>query len=164
MHVREISRDLSLSIGANPSALMPADLTLKVSRSSLTCISATGEGQLAFAPPGGKVSRFTKALLQALSGFSGIKTAGQATWEIDGETLASAIRKLLEYDQERSADKKAILVQTSEQLIHGKSVPLTNLNSTPKVAVEVNYSPEDKAGPLRTLPAIHGDACRPIDG
>lgn len=144
MHVKEVSRELALTVGGNPLALMDADLSLKVSRTSLTCISATGEGQLAFAAPGGQVSRFLKALLRALSGFSGIKTAGHAKWEVDGETLASAIRKILEHDWERSADKKAISLQISEQIIHGRSVPLICLNSPPKVAVAVTYSPESK--------------------
>ncbi len=141
---REVSQEIALSVGANPSALMAADLRLKVSRSSLTRISATGEGQLAFAEAGGHVSRFTKALIQSLSGFAGIKAAGQAAWDVDGETLASAIRKILEYDWEKAKDGKGTQLQLSEQIIHGRAVPLIRLNFSPKVAVEVTYSPETK--------------------
>lgn len=139
---REVSRDLALSVGANPMPLMPADLTKKVTRKSSACISATGEGELAFAPPGGEVSRFTKALLRALSGFAGIKSAGQPAWEVDGETLASAIRKILEYDWEKAQSQKSARLQVSEQLINGSSVPLLRLSAAPKVAVEINYLPE----------------------
>ncbi|KJS01992.1 MAG: hypothetical protein VR65_07035 [Desulfobulbaceae bacterium BRH_c16a] len=139
---REVSRDLALSVGANPMALMQADLTKKVIRKASVCISATGEGELAFAPPGGEVSRFSKALLRALSGFSGIKSAGQPVWEVDGETLASAIRKILEYEWEKTQSQKGNRLQVCGQLINGSSVPLLRLLTTPKVAVEINYLPE----------------------
>lgn len=139
---REVSRDLALSAGANPVALMPVDLTKKVSRSSLVRISATGEGQLAFAPSGGQVSRFTKALLRSLSGFAGTKAAGHPKWEVDGETLASAVRKILEHDWEKASDNKPASLQLCEQLIQGRSIPLVQLQSAPKVAVEINYLPE----------------------
>jgi hypothetical protein len=139
---RQIPRELALSIGANPLPLMPVDLSKKVIRKSSACISATGEGDLAFALSGGKVSRFTGALLRALSGFSGVKRAGQPTWEVDGEQLASAIRKILEYEWEKLKSEKASHLQVCEQLIHGSSVPLIRLSTVPKVVVEVNYLPE----------------------
>lgn len=137
---RQVSRELSLSAGANPLALMPPDLSRPVLRSSLTRISATGEGQLAFAPPGGKVSRFTGALLRALSGYAGIRMAGQECWDVDGETLASATRKLLEQDTAQGG----VSTQYSEQTIHGRSVPLVRLTAPPKVAIRINYLPVDK--------------------
>ncbi len=139
---REIPRELALSVGANPQSLMSVDLTKKIARKSAVSISATGEGELAFAPPGGEVSRFSKALLRALSGFSGMKKAGQLAWEVDGETLASAIRKILEYEWERAQNQNAGRLQVCEQLINGRSVPLLRLSTAPKVAVEVNYLPE----------------------
>lgn len=136
---REVSRELALSIGGNPNALLDANVTKKMSRSSLVRISATGEGQLAFAPLGGEKSYFTNALIRALSGFAGTKSAGQPLWEVDGETLASAIRKILEYDWK----KKTAPVQVCEQLIHGRSIPLVRMQAAPKVAVEINYLPEN---------------------
>lgn len=139
---REISRDLALSVGANPFALIPADLTKKVSYKSSVCISATGEGQLAFARSGGQVSRFTKALLHALSGFAGVKSAGHQTWEVDGETLASAVRTILAHNPEKVPGGKESSLQVCEQVIRGSLVPLIRLLSAPKVAVEVNYLPE----------------------
>lgn len=140
---RDVSRELAMSLGANPQALMAADLAAGVRRSSLTVISATGEGQRAFAPSGGLVSRFAAALIRALSGFAGTRQAGQARWEVDGETLASAVRKLLEYEGERSTHVAASS-QRSEQQIHGRSVPLLRLNAAPKVAAELNYSPAER--------------------
>ncbi|MGO3383300.1 MAG: caspase family protein, partial [Acinetobacter guillouiae] len=93
---REVSKEVALSIGGDPQPLMSVNVTKGVSRSSLVRISGTGEGNLAFAPLGSEVSYFSKALLHALSGFAGIKAAGTPVWEVDGETLASAIRKTLE--------------------------------------------------------------------
>lgn len=136
---RQVSRELSLSVGAAPQALRSPALARPVLRSSLTGISATGEGQLAFAPPGGKVSRFTAALLRALSGYAGIKMAGQDCWDVDGETLASATRKLLE----RDTGLDGAAAQYSEQTIHGRSVPLVRLTAPPKVAIKIDYLPAD---------------------
>jgi len=139
---REVSRDLALSAGANPMALIQADLGKKLARKSLAHISATGEGQLAFAPSGGQVSRFTKALLRALSGYAGIRSAGRPAWEVDGETLGSAARQLLEYEWEKDPNQRASAPQVCEQVIQGCSVPLIQLNAPPRVAVEINYVPE----------------------
>lgn len=141
---REVSQELALSTGANPSALMDANLKSRVIRSSLTRISATGEGQLAFAEPGGKISRFTKALIQSLSGFAGIKKAGQEVWDVDGETLASSVRKILEHDWQKTNIGDMASLQLSEQVIHGRAVPLIRLSSPPKVSVQVSFSPETK--------------------
>jgi hypothetical protein len=58
--------------------------------------------------------------------------------------LASAVRKILGYEWERASDRKATTLQICEQVIHGKSVPLLRLNTVPKVAVEVTFSPETK--------------------
>ena len=138
---REVSRELALSIGANPQALMEADLTKKVSRMSSVCISATGEGEQAFAPNGRQVSHFTKALLKALSGFAGNKRNGTAMWDVDGENLGSTIRKILEYEFEKRIHNGKN--QVCEQLINGRSIPLIQLLTPPKVAVEVNYVPEN---------------------
>lgn len=134
---REVSREVALSIGGDPQPLMSVNITKSVSRSSLARISATGEGKLAFAPSGSEVSYFSQALLHALSGFAGIKTAGTPVWEVDGETLASAIRKILERGWENAAS------QVSEQLTQGRSIPLLRLRTSPKVVVEVNYLPEN---------------------
>lgn len=76
---REIARDVAMTLGADPNALQFADLSKKVIRKSATVIYATGEGELAFAPKGGQVSRFTSALLCAMSGYCGIKSPGAVT-------------------------------------------------------------------------------------
>lgn len=141
---REISRDVALTLGANPSALLAVDLGKKLIRQSGTTIYATGEGELAFAPPGGSVSRFTSALLCALSGYAGVKAPGAATWDVDGETLATATRKLLESDELDSAGKTAAGQQVCEQILHGSSVPLVRLGVAPKVKVWLDLSPAQR--------------------
>jgi len=105
---REISRDVALTLGANPYALKAVDLNKPMVSTSVSLIEATGEGKLAFAVEG-RVSRFTEALITALSGYCGVKAAGSQTWDIDGETIASAIRKLLETQQdcESSSSQRA---------------------------------------------------------
>lgn len=140
---REVSRDVATTLGANPQALFGADLSKKVSRRSMTSISATGEGELAFAPPGGKVSRFTSALLSALSGYSGIKAAGAATWDVDGESIATATRKLLDFDS-MDEDAKPAARQVSEQLIRGTPVPLLRLPAPPLVKVALDLTPSQR--------------------
>lgn len=140
---REVSRDVAMTLGANPQALFGADLTKKVSRRSLTSISATGEGELAFAPQGGQVARFTSALLCALSGYSGIKAAGAATWDVDGESIATATRRLLDFNSADGAAKAAGR-QVSEQLVRGTPMPLLRLPIAPKVKVVLDLTPAQR--------------------
>ncbi len=138
---REIVRDVAMTLGADPNALLAVDLAKKVIRKSVTAIYATGEGELAFAPQGGEVSRFTSALLSAMSGYSGIKSPGGATWNVDGESVAMAVRQLLEYDALDATGKSSANKQVSEQSIHGISVPLLRLSSVPKVKVWLDLTP-----------------------
>lgn len=135
---KEISREQALTLGANPSALKAVDLAKPVVRSSSSLIEATGEGRLAFALEG-RVARFTEALLTALSGYCGVKSAGRPTWDVDGETLAAAVRKLLE-----NGNKTASRRQVSSQVISGASVPLLTVGTPPRVKVEIDLTPEQK--------------------
>jgi hypothetical protein len=141
---REISRDLRMTLGVNPNALWGVDLTKRVIRKSVTAVFATGEGQLAFAPQGGKVSRFTSALLCALSGYCGTKTPGETTWSVDGEGIATAIRQLLEYDALTAAGQAASAQQVSEQSVRGTSVPLLRMATAPKVKVWLDLTPSQR--------------------
>jgi Caspase domain len=141
---REIARDVAMTLGADPSALLYADLTKKVIRRSVTAIYATGEGELAFAPQGGQVSRFTSALLFALSGYCGIKSPGVSTWNVDGESVAAAVRQLLEFEGRYSAGKATAGNQVSEQSIHGSSVPLLRLAKVPNVKVCLDLLPSHR--------------------
>lgn len=134
---RNVSRGLAMTLGADSHALTGADLTKKVLRSHVTAIYATGEGQSAFAPLGGKVSRFTSALLCAMSGYCGTKNPGEQTWNVEGENVASAIRTLLQHN-DYGADK-----QVSAQLIQGESIPLLRFNVPPKVMVHLDLAPQD---------------------
>lgn len=141
---REIARDVAMTLGANPNALLYADLTKRVVRQSVTAIYATGEGELAFAPQGGQVSRFTTALLCALSGYCGIKSPGMPTWNVDGESIAAAVRQLLEFDGGDLSGKATAGKQVSEQSIHGNSVPLLRLTTAPNVKVCLDLIPSQR--------------------
>jgi hypothetical protein len=142
---REVSKDMALTLGANPAALKVVDLSKPVLRSSTSLIEATGEGKLAFAIEG-KVSRFTDALLTAMSGYCGVKGPGGVTWDVDGETLAGAVRKLLE-----KGNKTAKRRQVSDQTISGISAPLLRLSTPPLVKVELDLTPEQ----LRALSKLY---------
>ena len=111
---RETSRDVALTLGGAPQALKTVDLTKKSNEPGTSIIWATGEGRLAFADKKDAVSRYTDALLTALSGYCGVKVAGSANWSVDGEVLATAVRRLLDLAQQDSARR-----QVTEQLISG---------------------------------------------
>lgn len=139
---REIARDVAMTLGANPMALAPVDLDRQAIRKSVTAIFATGEGERSFAPSGGKISHFTSALLSALSGYCGVKTPGAATWNVDGESLAKAIRQLLAQGATDGASStKDDGKQICDQWIQGISVPLLQLSTAPKVKVWLDLSP-----------------------
>jgi hypothetical protein len=142
---REVSKDIALTLGANPLALKAVDLKKPVVRTSTSLIEATGEGKLAFAVEG-KVSRFTDALLTCMSGYCGVRGPGSATWDVDGETIASAVRKLLE-----KGNKTAKRRQVTDQRISGDSVPLLRLQAPPLVKVELDLIPE----PMRALARMY---------
>ncbi len=135
---RNVSRGLAVTLGADPQALIGADLKKNVSCKHVTTVYAAGEGQLAFAPIGGRVSRFTSALLCAMSGYCGIKNPGEQTWNVDGDSVASAIRVLLQHD-EPGKDK-----QVSDQSIQGPLIPLLRLGVPPKVMVRLDLAPKER--------------------
>jgi hypothetical protein len=140
---RNIPRALAMTLGSQPQPLLPADLGMDVSRKHVTVIHATGEGQLAFAPLGPTVSRFTSALICALSGYCGTKDPGQQTWTVDGDNLSVAVRTLLaqnEPDQADAGNNK----QVSEQLVTGPVVPLMRRTSVPKVKVRLDLAPSQR--------------------
>lgn len=141
---REIARDVAMTLGANPSPLFALDLGKKVVRRAVTAVFATGEGELAYAPKGGEVSRFTSALLCAMSGYCGIKAPGAATWNVDGESIATAIRQLLEYEALEAAGKPGAAKQVSEQLVQGDPIPLLRLTTAPKVKVWLDLAPAQR--------------------
>ena len=141
---REVSRDMAMTLRANPDPLLPLDLAKKVVRRSVTAVFATGEGDLAYAPKGGDVSRFTSALICALSGFCGVKPPGGATWNVDGESISNAIRQLLEYEALEASGKPGTGKQVSEQMVQGSPVPLLRLATAPKVKVRLDLAPAQR--------------------
>ncbi len=140
---REISRDVAVTIGGYPDALLTLDLGKRVVGKSVTAIYATGEGARAFAPPGGQLSRFTSALVCVLSGYCGIKAPGATYWTVDGESIAWAVRRLFEFE-EMDASGKANDAQVITQHTDGCSVPLLRLPAAPKVKVRLDVSPSKR--------------------
>lgn len=140
---RNIPRALAMTLGAQPPPLLPADLGMDVSRKHVTVIHATGEGQLAFAPLGPTVSRFTSALICALSGYCGNKDPGQQTWTVDGDNLSVAVRTLLEQNEPDQTDAGKHK-QVSEQLVTGPVVPLMRRALVPKVKVRLDLAPSQR--------------------
>jgi len=138
---REVSREMAVTLRADPNPLLPLDFDKKVIRRSVTAVFATGEGDLAYAPKGGKVSRFTSALICAMSGFCGVKPPGGTTWNVDGESISNAIRQLLEYEALETPDLTGKGKQVSEQLVQGSPMPLLRLASAPKVKVRLDLAP-----------------------
>ena len=141
---RNIPRALAQKLGATPLPLVDVDLKKDVSRKHVTAIYATGEGQLAFAPPGGEISRFTAALLCALSGYCGVKNPGEQTWNVDGDNMATAIRKLLEHNEPDLTGKAGKETQVSDQAILGPLVPLQRITVSPKVMVRLDLAPKNR--------------------
>lgn len=155
---REIARDVAMTLGADPNALLFVDLAKKVVRKSVTAIYATGEGELAFAPQGGQVSRFTSALLCAMSGYCGIKAPGAATWNVDGESISTATRQLLEYDALETTGRAGTGKQVSEQSVQGSSMPLLRLAKAPKVKVWLDLTPSQRRAMYELyLQSVKGD-------
>jgi Caspase domain len=140
---REISREVAMTLAANPSALWVADLSKTVVGKSATQIYATGEGELAFAPLGGQVSRFTAALIYALSGHCGTKVAGSTTWDVTGENIAAAIVRIMEFEGRHTGGKQ-VEKQVGTQTLSGCQVPLLTLTVAPMVKVVLDLTPAER--------------------
>ena len=74
------------------------------------------------------------------------RAPGSPTWDVDGETIASAVRQLL-----ARGNKTAKRRQVSDQTISGDSVPLLRLQTPPMVKVELDLIPE----PMRALARMY---------
>jgi hypothetical protein len=83
-------------------------------------------------------------LITALSGYCGVRGADLSTWDVDGEALAAAVRRLLENGDTTGAPR-----QLSEQTIGGASVPLLKIGSAPRVKVQIDLSPQTKRSQAR---------------
>jgi hypothetical protein len=143
---RDISREKAIAPETNPLPLLDIDPTEPLTRKATSIILAAGEGNQAFAPPGGSVSRFTEALLLALSGYCGEKVDGRGSWAVDGEILAKAVRKLLERSNRPLPGADPPDPQISEQNISGSpgELPLLRLATVPKVKVELRLMPDHR--------------------
>lgn len=132
---RDVSKTWRATLAGNPVALVPIDTGKDVVCRSKSRISAVGVGRKAFAPEN-DVSRFTDALLTALSGCCGVKRPGQATWNVDGQILAAAILEILAH-----GNKTAKASQFSAQDISGEQIPLVRSSTIPQVKVDVDLTP-----------------------
>jgi hypothetical protein len=142
---RVISADAALELGASPHPLTSKNRRKDVLCRSTTLLHATGEGKEAFAADGGAVSRFTEALVTALSGYCGHKEARLATWGVDGEALGKAVHRLVERSNiPEPGTPDPPQPQSTSWTINGHLVPLVQLQQRPKVKVELRLTPEQK--------------------
>jgi len=131
---RQIPRELALKIGADALPLRTADLSKSVVSVSRLVLNAAGEGKKAFARQG-EASRFTTALVQALSGYAGRKRPGCHEWEVTAEHIAHSVRGLLEVGH-----KAGEPIQEVAQDISGHSVFHIDDKQT-KVMVALDLKP-----------------------
>jgi tetratricopeptide (TPR) repeat protein len=111
---RQTSHD-SLMPGAGTPALQSVDFEKNVLCFSRLLLWATAEGAVAFGVKR-QVSRFTTALLEALSGFYGEELADDIdNWVVTGDALAKAVRTIL--DTQNSSLDKAKHQNIEQQLI-----------------------------------------------
>jgi len=120
----------ALSPGATPPALAYVDFKKPVKGFARLMLWATGEGQQAFGAAG-KVSRFTKALLESLSGYLAQKSSDGKHWIITGSLLSRSVSEILE--QENAALKPEKHQYVEQQLIG--SLPFQFLSRDPQRAV-----------------------------
>ncbi len=102
----------ALAPGAVPPPLQVEDITRNMLSHNRFKLWATGEGMSAFGAAG-SVSRFTSALIEALSGYRGDALPGQAAWIVTGEGIASSVRSILEEGNRKLPPDKAQFVEQS---------------------------------------------------
>src|SRR5262249_57634990 len=91
---RQAARD-ALSPGASPPALAYVDFNKPVQGFTRLVLWATGEGQEAFGAPN-QPSRFTAALIEALSGYEAEPAPGDQGWMVTGDLLQRSVSAILE--------------------------------------------------------------------
>jgi len=102
---RQNKRD-SFDPGATPQSLESLKFKKPVQCFSLLTLFATGEGGPAHGA-GGKVSRFTAALIKALSGYEGEVAPDNKGWMVTGNRLAETVSEILETEnKELKPDKR----------------------------------------------------------
>ena len=153
---RQIPRALALRLGASSPALRTADLSKPVVNASHLVLYAAGEGRKAFALPG-QVSRYTAALVQALSGYAGRKRPGVQEWEVTGEDIARSVRVLLEAGHTEGEPDQVV-----EQDLSAPSV--FQVETTPaRVKVKLDLKPDEARATHRVFLARSGAAPQEAD-
>ncbi|MCP3722582.1 tetratricopeptide repeat protein [Paraburkholderia sp. CNPSo 3272] len=108
----------SLAPGAGTPALQRVEFDRRVVCFTRMLLWATGEGTPAFGAKA-QVSRFSAALIEALSGFYGEELAGTGNWAVTSEALATSVRNIL---QAGNASLDESLHQHAEQQLIGSQV------------------------------------------
>ncbi|MDJ0944437.1 MAG: tetratricopeptide repeat protein [Kiloniellales bacterium] len=94
----------ALRPGAGQSSLDEFEPEKDVLSFSRLMVWAVGDGRQAHAPKGG-VSRFTSAIIKALSGFCAEAVPEENTWVVTGATLCTSIERILE-EENRSLEPR----------------------------------------------------------
>lgn len=120
-----------------PPGLLDVNLMKSTVQQSCSVLYATGPGKQAFAKRGGE-SRFTTALLKALSGFSGSKS-GNGGWCVQAHELAMSVKTLLIQQSQNKPTPQHCEVRES-----GVGVPFLYLKAPSQVALTLELEPEAK--------------------
>lgn len=135
---RTFDRRVGDRMGARPQPLLEDGASSANINRGTTLIESTGEGLPAYGDVNG-VSRFTEALLQALSGYCGVQQAGTPVWLVNGSALSQAVPKLLAVvNRERGGESQACTPHPSGPI----DAPLHVTAQIPKVKVEIELTPE----------------------
>ncbi|WP_288251610.1 caspase family protein [uncultured Hydrogenophaga sp.] len=132
---REGQGDMLLS-KSTPDGLRSGSIDRPTVEKSHSVLQATGQGEAAF----GKkhdVSRFTSALLKALSGFSGSKKYG-GPWQVDSTELAAAIKEMLRVESEVQGKAQYSTAKES-----GIGAAIAHLKGPSKVDLHLDLHPGD---------------------
>ncbi|KFF70682.1 caspase family protein [Pectobacterium brasiliense] len=135
---RTYDRQVGERLNSRPSALLDDGISSEHINRGTTLIESTTEGQPAYGDSNG-ISRFTDALLRALSGYCGAPQTGTPNWLINGSALAQAMPKLLAMvNKERGGRAQSCTPHLSGAL----DAPMHTTAQIPKVKVEIELTPE----------------------
>lgn len=135
---RTYDRSLGGMMGAVPGPLLQYGASSQNINRGTTWFESTGEGLAAYGDTSG-TSRFTEALLQALTGYCGAPDGGSQNWLITCSALAQAVPALLAIvNKERGGTPQACSHHGSGT----NAIPLHVTAQVPRVKVEIELSPE----------------------
>jgi hypothetical protein len=148
----------ALDPGASAGSLEPVKFGKPVCSFTRLILWATGEGEAAFGARE-KVSRFTEALIEALSGYEGEAVPDGTGWMVTGGLLARAVSKILETANAALEPEKR---QSVEQQLIG-SQPFHFVTELPQriaIGIPSSWSVDREIRPLLAACGL-GDKLRP---